>query len=144
MGAENWDQVRLYTKKLMKLAYGCMIALDIPLLLALPLILRVYNLSPEAYRCAFLLICIHNGCGMVLWPASFTLPNALRAAGDVKLPMVVSIASMAAVRLGFSYVLGVHFGLGVIGVWIAMVCDWVVRVVCFLLRVRRKLWKDHP
>ena len=144
VGAENWDQVRLYTKKLMKLAYGCMIALDIPLLLALPLILRVYNLSPEAYRCAFLLICIHNGCGMVLWPASFTLPNALRAAGDVKLPMVVSIASMAAVRLGFSYVLGVHFGLGVIGVWIAMVCDWVVRVVCFLLRVRRKLWKDHP
>lgn len=144
VGAEVWDQVRLYTKKLMKIAYFCMALLNAALILCLPLILRLYNLSDEARRYAFLLILIHCGCAILLWPPSFTLPNALRAAGDVKVPMVVSISSMAVVRLGFSAVLGVHFGLGVIGVWIAMVCDWLVRDVCFLLRVRRKLWKDHP
>ena len=43
-----------------------------------------------------------------------------------------------------SWLLGVKLGLGVVGVWIAMVADWVVRTICFLLRVRQKLWKEHP
>ena len=144
VGADAWDQVRAYTKRLMKIAYLCTIGLNAALLLALPLILRIYSLSPETYSYAFLLIVIHNGCAMLFWPLSFTLPNALRAAGDVKVPMVISICSMVAVRLICSYILGVRFGLGVVGVWIAMVGDWLVRLTCFLLRVRRKLWKEHP
>ena len=49
-----------------------------------------------------------------------------------------------AVRVGGSYLLGLHFGLGAIGVWIAMVADWVVRLFCFVLRARKKLWLEHP
>ncbi len=143
VGAGQWDQVRFYTKKLMKIAYLCVWGLNAVLLLALPLILRVYSLSPEAHHYAYLLILIHNGCAMLLWPLSFTLPNALRASGDVKVPMVISMVSMVAVRLVGSYLLGVTFGLGVIGVWVAMVGDWVVRMVCFLLRVRQSLWSRH-
>ena len=56
-----------------------------------------------------------------------SLPNALRAANDVRFTMAVSIASMAVWRLGLSYVLGVHFGMGALGVWIAMIADWVCR-----------------
>ena len=41
--------------------------------------------------------------------------------------MAVSIVSMVTVRVGGSYLLGLHFGLGAIGVWIAMVGDWIVR-----------------
>ena len=54
-----------------------------------------YSLSPEPQWYATVLILIHNGCAMLLWPAAFTLPNALRAAGDVKVPMVISVCSMA-------------------------------------------------
>ena len=53
---------------------------------------------------------IHSGCGLFLWPASFVLPNALRAANDVKFTMVVSILSMAVWRLGFSYLICVRMG----------------------------------
>ena len=144
VGARDWAQVRAYTKKLVKIAYCCIWGLNAVLLLLLPLILRIYNLSDAARQYAFLLILIHNGCAMALWPLSFTLPNALRAAGDVKVPMVISMVSMAAVRLVGSWLLGVKLGLGVVGVWIAMVADWVVRTICFLLRVRQKLWKEHP
>ena len=77
-------------------------------------------------------------------PLAFTMPNALRAAGDVRVPMAVSIVSMVTVRVGGSYLLGLHFGLGAIGVWIAMVGDWIVRVICFVLRARKKLWLEHP
>ena len=144
VGAGDWHQVRQYTKRLLLIAYVFLWCLNIPLLLALPAILDLYSLSPETWQYAWLLVMIHNCCAMALWPTSFTLPNALRAAGDVKLPMVVSIGSMLIFRLGFGIILGVHFQLGVVGVWIAMIIDWVVRISCFIPRVRKKLWLEHP
>ena len=72
----------------------------------------------------------------------FVLPNALRAANDVKFTMIVSIASMACWRVGFSYIIGVRMGMGAIGVWIAMVVDWVCRVTCFVTRFRSGVWKE--
>lgn len=45
--------------------------------------------------------------------------------------MVVSIFSMITFRIGFSYVFGVHMGWMAVGVWAAMVIDWVFRVLCF-------------
>ena len=119
-------------------------ALNLVLFLILPVILSAYNMSEETYTLALILICIHNISAIFLWPLSFTMPNALRAANDVRFPMAISIFSMCVFRLGFSYVIGVIFGYGAIGVWIAMVIDWVFRVICFLLRVRRVLWKMHP
>ena len=143
VGAGDWDQVRAYTKRLVKLTYLCTWGLNAALLLGLPLILRLYSLTPETQWYAAVLIFIHNGCAMLFWPLAFTMPNALRAAGDVRVPMVISITSMLVVRVGGSYLLGLHFGLGAIGVWLAMVGDWVVRLICFVLRARKKLWLEH-
>ena len=84
---------------------------------------------------------IHAGCAIFFWPLSFVLPNALRAANDVKFTMIVSILSMAVWRLGFSYLLCVRMGWGAVGVWIAMIIDWVCRVTCFVLRFRSGVWK---
>ena len=144
VGAQEWEQVRFYTKKLVKFTYLCTWGLNAVLLLGLPLILGLYSLTPETRWYAMVLIWIHNGCAMLFWPLAFTMPNALRAAGDVRVPMAVSIVSMVTVRVGGSYLLGLHFGLGAIGVWIAMVGDWIVRVICFVLRARKKLWLEHP
>ena len=60
---------------------------------------------------------------------------------DVKFTMIVSILSMAVWRLGFSYLLCVRMGWGAVGVWIAMIIDWVCRVTCFVLRFRSGVWK---
>ena len=68
-------------------------------------------------------------------------PNAPRAANDVKFTMVVSVLSMAVWRLGFSYLLCVRMGWGAVGVWIAMVIDWVCRVICFVARMKSGAWK---
>ena len=81
------------------------------------------------------------GSAIFLWPAGFVLPNALRAANDVKFTMIVSILSMAVWRLGFSYLLCVRMGWGAVGVWIAMVIDWLCRVTCFVTRFRSGVWK---
>ena len=141
IGAGDGDQAVYYTKKLLVWAYIAMGVFNGAILLFLPQIVSIYALSGATMQLAILLVQIHAGFAILLWPASFVLPNALRAANDVKFTMVTSILSMAIWRLGFSYLIGVHMGLGAIGVWIAMVVDWVCRVVCFVLRFRSGVWK---
>lgn len=143
MGAGEKEQAVWYTKKLWKFTYGITAAVNSVILLSLPFLLNIYSLSPEAWRCAFILVCIHDGCAILLWPTSFTMPNALRAAGDVRFTMVVSVASMFIFRIGFSVVLGISLGLGAVGVWIAMVFDWICRVIFYTWRFVSKKWLNY-
>ena len=103
--------------------------------------LSVYTLSDETRHLAWLLVMIHAGSAIFLWPAGFVLPNALRAANDVRFTMLTSILSMGIWRLAFSYILCVQMGMGAVGVWIAMVVDWVCRVTCFVVRFVSGAWK---
>lgn len=141
VGALDFDQAKYYTKKLLKITYAITIGLNAVILISLPLILRIYNLSDETLKLAFILVLIHDGIAMLLWPAAFTLPNALRAANDVRFTMSVSIASMFFFRIVFSYVLGIVLGYGAIGVWIAMIIDWICRSGFFVTRFRSGKWK---
>ena len=142
VGAGDSEQVKYYIKKMMLWAY-CLWALNsLPtLIFCKPLIGLYSTLSQETADLAFRLIWIHNGIGILLWPLSFVLPNALRAACDVKFTMLVGVSSMLLARIGLSWVLCVHFGLGALGVWIAMVVDWIVRISFFLPRILSGKWK---
>ena len=141
VGANDYGQVRYYTKKLMKFSYAALIGMNILIVLILPLIIRIYNLSPETGQLARQIIIYHAAFSVLLWPLSFTLPNTLRAANDVGYCMWVAIASMWIFRIGFSYVLAKYLGLGLLGVWMAMTTDWFVRVISFTLRYRGHKWE---
>lgn len=141
VGAGDLKQVRYYTKKLMAITYLFTILANTLMLSFLHQILALYGLEQETTDLAYQLVMIHNGMAMILWPTSFVLPNMLRACNDVKFTMVTSIFSMCVFRIGFSYVLGVHAGMGAIGVWIAMVMDWVFRALLFLGRYLCGSWK---
>ena len=90
VGAHDNDQVRYYTRKLLKIEYAMMVAVNVVLLAALPLILNLYTLSPASRELATQLVFIHDGFAMLLWPLALSMPNALRAANDVKFTMVLS------------------------------------------------------
>ena len=134
VGAGEEGQVRYYTKKLLGETYFYTAVINSIILLLLPWILQIYGLGEETTRLSYILVMIHDGMAIFLWPASFVLPNMLRACNDVKYTMVVSIFSMITFRIGFSYVFGVHMGWMAVGVWAAMVIDWVFRVLCFVGR----------
>ena len=55
--------------------------------------------------------------------------------------MVVSMLSMWIFRIGFSYLLALGLGMGLMGVWIAMVIDWIARVAAFIARWARGRWR---
>ena len=141
IGARDDEQAVYYTRKLTVWSYIAMGLSNGAILLFLHKLIGIYALSGETMVLSELLVRIHAGFAILLWTLSFVLPNALRAANDVKFTMIVSILSMAVWRLGFSYLLCVRMGWGAVGVWIAMIIDWVCRVTCFVLRFRSGVWK---
>ena len=143
VGAGDYEQVRYYTKKLMKIVYVSLFAANILVVLAVPYIIQIYGLSAEASRYAHKILIYHSICAVTIWPLSFSLPNTLRAAADVTYTMILSIISMWIFRIGFSVVLGVYCHMGVFGVWVAMTIDWLFRAVCFTIRYLRGKWKHQ-
>lgn len=141
VGAKDYEQVSYYTKKLLAISYISMFVTTIVICVALPFIMDVYNLSPETAKVAEEIMIFHSVSCVLIWTPAFTLPSILRATGDAKTCMLISIPCMWIFRIGFSYILGKYFGIGVFGVWVAMVIDWVVRVIFFELRYCRGKWK---
>ena len=141
IGAGEMEQARYYTKKLMKLAELCLILMSVLIILGSGWVVGFYHLSPEATQLARQVLIYHAIMAVFAWLLSFSLPNTFRAAGDVILPMAVAISSMWVFRLGFAYLLGIYFGLGLMGVWISMTVDWVFRAICFSLRFKGHKWE---
>ncbi|NLP34210.1 MAG: MATE family efflux transporter [Clostridiales bacterium] len=141
VGAADYDGVKYYTRKLMKVTYLIMIGLNIALIFLIPLIVKLYNLTDQTAEIAQQLMTYHAFLAMVIWPTSFSLPNVLRAANDVKFTMWVSMISMWVWRIGFSVILVHVFHIGVLGVWIAMTIDWLFRSICFVVRFKQEKYR---
>jgi putative MATE family efflux protein len=84
----------------------------------------------------------------VLWAIVFVEPgramnivlmSSLKSAGDVRFPVIIGILSMWGIAVSLSYLLGVHYGLGLLGIWIAQGVDEWLRG-CFAL----KRWGSRP
>ncbi len=141
VGARDYVQVRYYTRKLLRYSYASVWAFNIVICLALPLIFAVYQLPEETAAIAREIILFHGLGAMTVWPLAFNLPNTLRASSDAAYCMVVSLLSMWICRIGLSYVFANGMGMGVLGVWVAMCLDWVVRAFFFSLRYRGERWQ---
>lgn len=140
IGAEDKKAAKGYTLRLMGIEYGVMIGVVVLIGIFANTIIGFYNLSSEASRMGHTLIILHGICVATIWPIAFTLPNSFRAASDVKYPMIISAISMWVFRVGFSYVFALAFDLGVLGVWLAMFCDWGFRALLFLIHFLRGSW----
>lgn len=143
VGAGDYEQVKGYTRLLLKWIVLSHLLVNGLMLLALNPVLSLYNLSPEAHNMTRELMLWHTVMAIWLWPLSFSLPNTLRASGDVRFTMGISVVSMWLCRCLMGYVLGKTLGLGVLGVWLAMFSDWVFRSAFFLIRYHGKRWQHQ-
>ena len=141
IGAGDYDQAKYYVRKLMLVTVIGMAALNVGIFFAAPPLVGMYQASEATYDLA-LFVLRYNCVCTLWWPPSFALPNALRAAGDAKFTMGVSMVSMWVCRVALSYVLGLWFHLGFFGVWMAMTIDWAVRAVLFVARYRSGKWQN--
>lgn len=142
MGAGDTEVAEYYMKKLLRITFTVSILWNVLILLAAPIVLKGYAISAEAARLVIILIFIHNLFNAVLYPLSGALANGLRAAGDVKFTMYVSILSTIGCRVLFSVIFAIGFQMGVIGVALAMCLDWGIRALLFWKRFRGGKWKS--
>ena len=84
---------------------------------------------------------MHNFANAFIFPFSGPLADGLRAAGDVRYTMIVSISSTVLGRLVLSLFFGVYLNMGVIGIALAMIVDWFIRSVFFIYRYKSQKWR---
>jgi len=89
-------------------------------------------------------VLIVNSLCIPLWSISFVLPSGLKGAGDVKYTLVTTIIGMWLFRITLGYLLGVVLKFGLVGVWLGMVIDWVVRGSLYVIRFKKGKWKHKP
>ncbi len=140
VGAREYDQVRYYKKKMMRICYALIIVSNVIIIALLPLILKIYGLSDEASHLAFTILVYHGICACFIWAPSFLLPYVLRAANDVAPAMIIAMVSVWIFRVVTAYILVKVFGMGLLAVWIAMTTDWAFRSICFTIRYRQEKW----
>lgn len=141
VGAGDYDRARYYTRKLMRYTYIFMFLSCLLVLFLMPFILDLYNASDEASGYAMRIIQTHTVTAILIWPLAFTLPNALRAAGDTRFTMLTSSVSMWLFRVMLGVAMVRWMDLGVVGIWYAMFVDWAVRMVIFVIRYRGHRWE---
>lgn len=142
MGNGDKEQAKYYFRKLNKLAIVLSVAWNAIVLALTPLLMHFYQLSSETVQLIFYLVVIHNVFNAIVYPISGPLSNGLRAAGDVKFTMFVSIASTLLGRFVFSIIFAIYLNLGVIGIAFAMCLDWTIRAVIFYCRYRSEKWLE--
>lgn len=133
VGAGEKQQAKRYTKELIFLNYGILLVLCTGLILFSKELVSIYQLSKEASAISTEMIVAHS-IAMIIWPAAFTIPHALRASMDAKFTMLVSVFSMWIFRIAFAYIFVRYAGFGVMGVWYGMFIDWIFRAVLFVWR----------
>lgn len=141
MGKGDTKAADDYFKKLTRITLLFSAAWNLLIFLLTPIFLKLYALEPETKELVIWLVMIHNLFNAIAYPFSGALSNGLRAAGDVKFTMYVSVVSTIMVRLMFSYIFGIILQMGVTGIAIAMVLDWIIRAVFFFQRQKNGKWK---
>ncbi len=140
VGAGKTEEARRSGKKLMGLMYLGVFPMNAALFFLAEPVVRLFSLSEAGIPAAVEVLRVYAVCSVLIWTPSFGTPNILRAAGDARYTMTVSIISMLVLRLAASYALVYGFGMSLLGIWIAMFMDWAARGICFLLRFRGNKW----
>lgn len=143
MGAGRPQEAARNVKKLMCGTYALIALLNLLLFVLAEPVARLFNLSEEAVGISVRILQSYALFSAVIWPAAFPFPNALRAAGDAKFTMWVSVISMFVFRVGLCYLLTGPLNMGLMGVWLAMYVDWIGRAACFVPRFLSGKWKRH-
>ena len=140
MGAGDIDAANFYFKKLLKITFVLSVLWNAAVFAATPIILHFFALSAEVKTLVIVLVLINNVVSGLSFPFAGPLGNGLRAAGDVKFTMIVSVSLSVFARLVFSVIFGLWMNLGAIGVAFGMSIDLVIRGIFFIWRYKTQKW----
>ena len=137
IGAGRQEEAKYYIVKLAGYAEVAMIISCILVYIAARPVTVLAGMSEESTALCMQMILAITIVKPLLWVPSFTPPNGLRAAGDVRFSMITATLTMWLCRVALSIFLMRVVKTGPIGVWYGMFADWGVRGVIFTIRFVR-------
>jgi len=140
MGARDIDAADYYFKKLTKISFLLSVLWNALIFALTPLFLKVYAISKDTAALVIILVLINNIFNGLAYPFAGPLGNGLRAAGDIRYTMIISVFLTVAARLFFSALFGIWMNLGVIGIAWGMSIDIVIRGILFVRRFKSRKW----
>lgn len=140
IGAGRQEEAKYYIVKLAGYAEVAMIISCILVYIAARPVTVLAGMSEESTALCMQMILAITIVKPILWVPSFTPPNGLRAAGDVRFSMITATLTMWLCRVALSIFLMRVVKTGPIGVWYGMFADWGVRGVIFTIRFVRGRW----
>lgn len=142
MGSLDTEQAEFYFRKLLKITILISIIWNAVIFALTPLVMQFYDVTGETKRLVVILVLIHNIFNCIAFPFADPLGKGMRAAGDIKFTMFVSLVTTIGARLLFSLLFAIVMDMGVIGIAYAMCLDWCIRAVIFYIRFRSGKWKQ--
>lgn len=142
MGSRDTEQAEYYFRKLLKITLLISVVWNVLVFALTPLVMQFYDVSEETKKLTIILVLIHNIFNCIAFPFADPLGKGMRAAGDVRFTMAISLATTIGVRLIFSLLFAIVMDMGVIGIAWAMCLDWCSRAVFFYIRFRKGKWKQ--
>jgi putative MATE family efflux protein len=142
VGAGLFEEAYRQTLRSLRVGFAISIAVAIIVALAARPLLGLFTHDADILATGATLMLI----GLVLEPGrvfNLVVINALRAAGDARYPVMMGAASMWCVLAFGSWLLGTHFGLGLVGVWIAMALDEWLRGLMMYRRWKQRKWLKY-
>ena len=141
IGANEQEQARYYTKKILILGHILVFTLFGSVFLLRHQLVRMFDFGPEALELA----AYYTGAGAFLtmcafYGSAFLPVAAFRSAGDVRYAVVMAVSTMFIFRVGLSYLLNAVTDLGLMCVWFGMFADWCCRTVLNTIRFRSGKW----
>lgn len=140
VGAGNEDGAYRRVLKTLKSAMVISVSMATLMYFISPYALRIFTRNPEILNLGSKVMFI----GIILEfgrSTNLVVINSMRAAGDIKFPTYLGMASMWGISVLFSYIFGIKLGLGLVGIWIAMAMDECVRGIIVFIRWKKGSWR---
>lgn len=141
VGAGRFEEAYKSCLRALKISIVIAIAMSISFSLFREQLFSIFTHNPSIIQTGSLLILLT----LILEPGrtfNLIIISSLRAAGDVKFPVYMGILSMWGVSIPVAYIFGIHFGFGLVGVWIGFIADEWLRGLLMLWRWRSRVWES--
>jgi len=139
-GARQLKKVRALMLRFCVICAASLGAMLVVTYLLIDPVISLYGPSAEAAEITRRVLLIYCILAPLVWGNAFCLPQMLRACGDAKITMYISICSMFALRVAGAWFFGVYLDWGLLGIWVGMFLDWFGRGVAFSIRSFTNAW----
>ena len=139
-GAKRYDLMRQYCRNIIRAGRFVLLLTVLILYPLSPLLLKLYHASEQGTAMIYTCLRIAVFCMPLLWCDGNIPSMVLRTAGDSVYTGAVSVSALLLGRCALGFTLTILLGVGVPGIWIALVCEWLARGIALRLRFRGDRW----